>query len=192
MKDPAAGVQFLSSAVASFVCTTQKTFDVAETSEFVTTREVAAAAKLTEPAILLMVCSPVVPPAVFVLSNPRDPLFESLNRSVGEEAPSAVVWKIILPGMSDAPGVPSTSKFITAARRYDAPSAPTACMPSRVSFAWTIVFASSVVADLVLKPHTLTPAALFPREMSDIRLFEFPLVERYTGTVPAEAVTSLS
>ena len=52
--------------VASFVATVQMMTELVLTSEFVTTRLVAAAAKFTAPVVLLMVCAPVVPPAVTV------------------------------------------------------------------------------------------------------------------------------
>ena len=42
-------------------------------SEFVTTRDVAAAAKFTLPLVLLIVCAPVVPPAVIVLDGLNPP-----------------------------------------------------------------------------------------------------------------------
>jgi len=46
------------------------------------------------------------------------------RRSVGEEEPSAVVLKTSLPGISLAPGVPSTSPRIRAASTNSVPSAP--------------------------------------------------------------------
>jgi hypothetical protein len=55
VKDPAAGTTFLIVAVVSLVLTTAKTMLAVVTSEFVTTKDVAAAAKLTVPEVLLIV-----------------------------------------------------------------------------------------------------------------------------------------
>ena len=78
VKEPEPGTTFFINAVVSFVRTTANTILLAVHCAFVTTREVAAAAKLTVPAILLIVCAPVVPPAVMARSKPRDPF--ALNR----------------------------------------------------------------------------------------------------------------
>ena len=55
--------------VASLVATVARITLLVAAKEFVTTNEVASAAKLTEPAGLSIVCAPVVPPAVIVLSR---------------------------------------------------------------------------------------------------------------------------
>ena len=53
--------------VESLVATVAMTTLLAVTRSQVTTSEVAAAAKFTRPEVLLIVCAPVVPPAVMVL-----------------------------------------------------------------------------------------------------------------------------
>jgi hypothetical protein len=61
-------------AVVSFVpIETRITLEVVQ-SELVTTREVAAAAKFTDPDALLIVCAPVVPPAVMVFGTAIAPV----------------------------------------------------------------------------------------------------------------------
>lgn len=69
MNDPFAGTTFLITAVASFVRITHSTIELVVQNEFVTTRLVAAAAKLTVPDGLSIVAAPVVPPAVIVVSK---------------------------------------------------------------------------------------------------------------------------
>jgi hypothetical protein len=66
VKEPAPGTTFFMYAVVSFVLTTAKTIDDVVQSEFVTTNDVAPAAKFTVPDGLLIVCAPVVPDAVLV------------------------------------------------------------------------------------------------------------------------------
>ena len=50
--------------VASFVATVATIIELADTRSLVTTFDASAAAKLTDPAFLLIVCAPVVPPVV--------------------------------------------------------------------------------------------------------------------------------
>ena len=69
VKLPAAGITFLRTNDESLVRTTAITMLLAVTSELVTTRVVAPAAKFTVPTWALIVCAPVVPAAVTTLSR---------------------------------------------------------------------------------------------------------------------------
>ena len=66
VNEPDPGTTFLITAVASFVLITGSTIELVVQSEFVTTKEVAPAAKFTVPLGLFIVCAPVVPAAVLV------------------------------------------------------------------------------------------------------------------------------
>ena len=66
VNEPAPGTTFFIVAVASLVRTTGSTIELVVQSEFVTTKEVAPAAKFTVPEGLFIVCAPVVPAAVLV------------------------------------------------------------------------------------------------------------------------------
>lgn len=68
-KLPLHGTTFLIVAVVSLVRSTACTIEEVETRELVTVTVVQAAAIFTVPLGLLIVLSPVVPPAVFVASN---------------------------------------------------------------------------------------------------------------------------
>ena len=68
VNEPAAATAATDFMVVSFVPTVAMMMELVVTRESVTTRDVAAAAKFTVPAFLLIVCAPVVPPAVTVLS----------------------------------------------------------------------------------------------------------------------------
>ena len=83
VNDPAAGTTFSTHAVASFVLTTANTIDEAVQRLLVTTSVFVAAAKLTVPDALLMVCAPVVPAAVFVAANDVLPLSSTVSNAVG-------------------------------------------------------------------------------------------------------------
>ena len=87
MKDPAAATTFFIVAVASFVRMTGKTKDAVETRLFVTVSVVAPAAKFTVPALLFIVCAPVVAVGVFVASTPKDPEFPIVRLFVGDAVP---------------------------------------------------------------------------------------------------------
>lgn len=91
VKLPAAATAFTLAAVASFVAMVQWiTLDVVQ-SEFVTTRDVAAAAKFTDPLVLLIVCAPVVPPAVMVFGNVKPTVkIKSVVLMVARKVPPAV------------------------------------------------------------------------------------------------------
>ena len=83
VNEPAAGTTFSIHAVASLVLITANTMDDVVHRLLVTTNEVAAAAKLTVPDALLMVCAPVVPAAVLVAANDVFPLSSTFNNSTG-------------------------------------------------------------------------------------------------------------
>lgn len=68
-KDPAPGTTFLIVQVASLVRTLVKIILLVVENAFVTVMVEAAAAKLTVPETLLIVLSPVVPPAVIVVGS---------------------------------------------------------------------------------------------------------------------------
>jgi hypothetical protein len=92
VKEPASGTTFFISAVVSFVLTTAKTIDDVVQSEFVTTNDVAPAAKFTVPDGLLIVCAPVVPDAVLVAKNAIRPSFLMPKISVPPESSNIAVF----------------------------------------------------------------------------------------------------
>ena len=73
VKLPAAETATTDFMVASSVATVATITLAVVTRELVTTSELAAAAKFTEPTVLLIVCAPVVPSAVTVLSRMMSP-----------------------------------------------------------------------------------------------------------------------
>jgi hypothetical protein len=73
VKLPAAETATTDFMVASSVATVATITLAVVTRELVTTSELAAAAKFTEPTVLLIVCAPVVPVAVTVLSRMISP-----------------------------------------------------------------------------------------------------------------------
>ena len=79
------------------------------------------------------------------------PLESIRIRSVGEDAPSAVVPNKRRPGISVVPGVPSTSALIVAAVIKFVPSAPLNAIIPRASPLVTTVIVPSVVPRLRLK-----------------------------------------
>ena len=100
VKDPAPATTFFIVAVASFVRMTGKTREAVETRLFVTVRVVAPAAKFTVPALLFIVCAPVVAVAVFVASIPNDPEFPIVRLFVGDAVPMPTLPVLVIRSLS--------------------------------------------------------------------------------------------
>jgi len=79
VNDPAAGTTDFTHAVVSLVAQIARTSEAVVQSEQVTTSDDAPDAKFTLPAALFMVCAPVVPAAVLVLSGQSVRSFKSRN-----------------------------------------------------------------------------------------------------------------
>lgn len=111
VKDPAAATAATDLSVVSLVPTVQMMTLLTVTRELVTTSEVAAAAKLTEPEGWLIVRAPVVPAAVMVLgsmtlpptvrdpANTALPAEDKLNK-VEKTAPEEVAGALVIPNES--------------------------------------------------------------------------------------------
>ena len=88
-------------------------------------------------------------PRAIPLLNDATPLVCILTLSVTVAAPSAVVLNVNLPGISLAPGVPSTKPSILAASTVCVPSAPCQLiLPNRASSVTTVTAAPAVPLDL--------------------------------------------
>ena len=91
VNDPAPGTTFFICAVLSFVLTTAKTMLDVVQRLFVTTSDVADAAKFTVPDGLLIVCAPVVPAAVLVARCSTFPSFLMPDKTTPDELMHLVV-----------------------------------------------------------------------------------------------------
>src|SRR5574343_96315 len=91
VNEPEAGTTFLIVAVASFVLMVAKILLAVVTSEFVTVKDVAPAAKFTVPTGRSMVRAPVTPAAVLVEINRTFPALPMRNFSVATLMPATSV-----------------------------------------------------------------------------------------------------